>query len=218
MWAKSKQNGFTIVELLIVIVVIAILAAIVIVAYNGVQQRARSSAAALDLSLYGGKMQYGASTSGTGQYPTTLDVYNTPDYTIGPVTQGNYSLMSYCASNNNGFVLAAQTKDGNKYYVKSSNNVIQDNTINVASPCAGLNVKNVDASTPSTTFVGMPSTSCATENTTCTFTGTVSIAYGSAAQGKFTAITNMTSPVSCANTTFGDPAVGYGKACYLLNY
>ena len=40
---KIKQQGFTIVELLIVIVVIGILAAIVIVAYNGVQNRARAT-------------------------------------------------------------------------------------------------------------------------------------------------------------------------------
>jgi len=38
--AKTKQSGFTIVELLIVVVVIAILAAITIVAYNGIQTRA----------------------------------------------------------------------------------------------------------------------------------------------------------------------------------
>lgn len=40
MWSKPKQNGFTIVELLIVIVIIGILAAITIVAYNGIQARA----------------------------------------------------------------------------------------------------------------------------------------------------------------------------------
>ncbi len=43
--SKVKQSGFTIVELLIVIVVIAILAAITIVAYNGIQNRAKASAA-----------------------------------------------------------------------------------------------------------------------------------------------------------------------------
>lgn len=43
MWARTKQSGFTIVELLIVIVVIGILAAITIVAYNGVQQRASNT-------------------------------------------------------------------------------------------------------------------------------------------------------------------------------
>ena len=42
MWAKQKQSGFTIVELLIVIVVIAILAAITIVSYNGIQNRSKN--------------------------------------------------------------------------------------------------------------------------------------------------------------------------------
>lgn len=56
---KNQQNGFTIVELLIVVVVIAILAAITIVSFNGIQDRAKSSAAqsvasqvAKKLSLY----------------------------------------------------------------------------------------------------------------------------------------------------------------------
>ncbi|MEO5949781.1 MAG: type II secretion system protein [Candidatus Saccharimonas sp.] len=52
MWAKKKQNenGFTIVELLIVIVVIAILAAITIVSYNGIQARSRDSVRRQDLA------------------------------------------------------------------------------------------------------------------------------------------------------------------------
>ena len=45
---KTKQKGFTLVELLIVIVVIAILAAISIVAYSGIQQRGRDTARASD--------------------------------------------------------------------------------------------------------------------------------------------------------------------------
>ena len=44
-----KNNGFTIVELLIVIVVIGILAAIVIVAFNGVQTSAKVQQANTDL-------------------------------------------------------------------------------------------------------------------------------------------------------------------------
>jgi general secretion pathway protein G len=41
--SNKRQQGFTIVELLIVIVVIAILAAITIVAYNGIQAQAKDS-------------------------------------------------------------------------------------------------------------------------------------------------------------------------------
>ena len=41
---KTKSQGFTIVELLIVVVVIAILAAITIVSYNGITTRANQSA------------------------------------------------------------------------------------------------------------------------------------------------------------------------------
>lgn len=40
----KKDRGFTIVELLIVIVVIAILAAITVVAFNGIQNRAKTTA------------------------------------------------------------------------------------------------------------------------------------------------------------------------------
>jgi prepilin-type N-terminal cleavage/methylation domain-containing protein len=46
MTKQLKQRGFTIVELLIVVVIIAILAAITIVAYNGIQNRAKSSSIA----------------------------------------------------------------------------------------------------------------------------------------------------------------------------
>lgn len=49
---KTKQSGFTIVELLIVIVVIGILAAITIVAYNGIQRRAYNSTQATSVSAY----------------------------------------------------------------------------------------------------------------------------------------------------------------------
>jgi len=54
---KRRNDGFTIVELLIVIVVIAILAAISIVAYSGMQQRGRDSARKSDLSSIGKAIQ-----------------------------------------------------------------------------------------------------------------------------------------------------------------
>lgn len=48
--SARNGSGFTIVELLIVIVVIGILAAITIVAYNGIQDRARSGKAKADIN------------------------------------------------------------------------------------------------------------------------------------------------------------------------
>ncbi len=66
-----NRRGFTIVELLIVIVVIAILAAITIVAYNGIQNRAKQSAAQSALSQANKKiLAYAVQNSDT--YPTSL--------------------------------------------------------------------------------------------------------------------------------------------------
>lgn len=73
MWAlnkhSSKNNGFTIVELLIVIVVIGILAAIVIVAFNGVQDRAKWSKAQSDLNSINKAIQLYYAENGA--YPAT---------------------------------------------------------------------------------------------------------------------------------------------------
>lgn len=70
---QTKQRGFTIVELLIVVVIIAILAAITIVAYNGIQNRAKLSAAAAAAATIQKKMEaYAIDGSSAGTYPTTL--------------------------------------------------------------------------------------------------------------------------------------------------
>ena len=71
---QTKSRGFTIVELLIVIVVIAILAAITIVAYNGIQNRAKTSAgqAAANTII---KKAEAANAIATG-YPTTTAAFN----------------------------------------------------------------------------------------------------------------------------------------------
>ncbi len=69
---RSSQQGFTIVELLIVIVVIGILAAITIVAYNGVQSRARAAAVTADLS--NASKQFKVAQATDGVYPTTVSM------------------------------------------------------------------------------------------------------------------------------------------------
>ena len=67
-----KDQGFTIVELLIVIVVIGILAAITIVAYNGIQTRGKAAAAqALANGIVKKAEIYNTEPTTTG-YPATL--------------------------------------------------------------------------------------------------------------------------------------------------
>jgi prepilin-type N-terminal cleavage/methylation domain-containing protein len=66
---KIKEQGFTIVELLIVIVVIGILAAITIVAYNGIQNRAKANSGQVLASNIAKKFE--AYNSVNGAYPTT---------------------------------------------------------------------------------------------------------------------------------------------------
>ena len=70
---KTKQSGFTIVELLIVIVVIAILAAISIVAYNGIQNRGRGSAAASLANAAAKKLE--AYNTLNSAYPATITLF-----------------------------------------------------------------------------------------------------------------------------------------------
>jgi prepilin-type N-terminal cleavage/methylation domain-containing protein len=67
-----KQMGFTIVELLIVIVVIGILAAITIVAYNGIQNRGKTSAAQSAAVSAQKKAEIYNTDGPTGTYPVSL--------------------------------------------------------------------------------------------------------------------------------------------------
>lgn len=100
---SRKQAGFTIVELLVVIVIIGILAAITIVAYNGIQNRARTSAAQ-SLAAQANKkvMAYQASE---GSYPgdlATAGVTDTTDLQYG--VNNSSSPATYCLTATNGNV------------------------------------------------------------------------------------------------------------------
>ena len=122
MWAYSRQlkhlkavqRGFTIVELLIVVVVIAILAAITIVSYNGIQNRAKASAAQTAAEQAGKKLAtYAAIKSdmfpdeitdpelGLPSGASTYQYWHSADmksYCVTATTNG----VSYFVSNNTG--------------------------------------------------------------------------------------------------------------------
>lgn len=114
---STKRDGFTIVELLIVIVVIGILAAITIVAFNGVQNRAKTAAVQSSVSQASKKiLAYAALNS--DQYPATLadaDIKDgangvtyqyTSDNSVSPrkfaVTATSGALSYYSSDKNNG--------------------------------------------------------------------------------------------------------------------
>lgn len=69
---KKQNKGFTIVELLIVIVVIGILALLVITTYAGIQQKARNTKRAADVSAV--QTQLEAFYQTNGYYPNLTDM------------------------------------------------------------------------------------------------------------------------------------------------
>jgi prepilin-type N-terminal cleavage/methylation domain-containing protein len=71
---KKRQQGFTIVELLIVIVVIGILAALVITTYAGIQAKARNSKRQTDVQNI--QTQLEAYFQTAGNYPSLADMNN----------------------------------------------------------------------------------------------------------------------------------------------
>jgi prepilin-type N-terminal cleavage/methylation domain-containing protein len=86
----KKNSGFTIVELLIVIVIIGILAAITIVAYNGIQNRAKASAAQSSANVLQKKLEaYNAVQS---SYPTGTATTSLATQTESTLTNSGVSI------------------------------------------------------------------------------------------------------------------------------
>lgn len=204
-----KNKGFTIVELLIVIVVVGILAAITIVSFNGVTKKAAATAAQSELSQNAKAIMAGNAIS--GQY-ATADVMNGTVATKFDTTK--YKVVTYCATATD-FILAVQTNNGDEFYKKMNGAPVQDNTIDSFAPCASLGLAGAK-----TTYLNLPATACATENTKCSFSGTATVVFGHQGTGQFTSKQNLTGSIQCSTSAsdgFGsDPAYGLGKSCYVF--
>lgn len=110
----KREQGFTIVELLIVVVVIAILAGITVVSYNGISKNAKNSAIQSTLSQAVQKIEAFKINSATGLYPASLSaadltVVNTSDTTYVYDVSSNYKL--FCL---------ASSRAGRTYYISSA--------------------------------------------------------------------------------------------------
>jgi len=98
---NKKYTGFTIVELLIVIVVIGILAAITIVAFNGIQERARATAASSALEQISKKITLWHVENSAYPTPANLaavGVVDTPTISYLYTVDNTASPQSYCVT------------------------------------------------------------------------------------------------------------------------
>lgn len=101
---NKLQSGFTIVELLIVIVVIGILAAITIIAYNGIQERARSTTVTSALSQAAKKLAF-YQVDNPNAYPAALSdigIQNTANLTYQYTVNNTDQPPTYCLTAING--------------------------------------------------------------------------------------------------------------------
>ncbi len=69
---RNKQQGFTIVELLIVIIVIGILVGLVITTFTGIQQKGRNTERQTDIKAIHGQLE--AYFAQNGKYPELTDL------------------------------------------------------------------------------------------------------------------------------------------------
>lgn len=140
---KTKQTGFTIVELLIVIVIIGILAAITIVAYNGIQNRTYDTAIQSDVTNFAKKIE--VFYVDNGKYPTTLSELDSLGVTASSNSYATHvNAVMYCISGQT-WAIAGASKSGinGYYYNKNDGGLKRRAWWNAGNPCSDFNVQHI---------------------------------------------------------------------------
>ena len=168
---NSNRRGFTIVELLIVVVVIAILAAITIVAYNGIQNRAKASAAQSAASQTAKKLAAYIVTHGD-LFPDEIT-----DSDLG-LTSTNSSYQYRVASDKKSYC-ATVTTQGLSYFVSNTNltptlGVCSGHGLNGVSPITNL-VVNPSVELSASGYNANNVSSTAARSTLSNYSGTASL-------------------------------------------
>lgn len=120
----TRDNGFTIVELLVVIVVIGVLASISIVSYVGINQRAIAASLQSDLAVAANQLKMFSVDN--GQYPATISTNcNTnPDTTtnkcLSPSSGNSISNSNYSSGSSGQSFYLMESNNGTCYDVSSS--------------------------------------------------------------------------------------------------
>lgn len=144
----DQQRAFTIVELLIVIVVIGILAAITIVAFNGVQDRAKTTALVSDLTSASKQLKIDQVTS--GGYPATVAAANggqglksSSGITYRYAVDNSANPQTFCLSATNGTTF---------YSLTDSTAPVAGSCVNIALGAAATNAVLTDGNTASVPY------------------------------------------------------------------
>lgn len=115
---KKRNQGFTIVELLIVIVVIGILALLVITTYSGIQQKARNSQRQTDLQSL--QTQLEAFYSQNGYYPSRTNMNDTAWLAANMKSLDQEALIDPSNTTNSKTLVAAPVARSYSYAVLNS--------------------------------------------------------------------------------------------------
>lgn len=115
---KKRNQGFTIVELLIVIVVIGILALLVITTYSGIQAKARNSKRQTDIQSI--QTQLEAFFSQNGYYPSLADLNSSSWLGTNMKSLDQNALIDPSNPTNSKTLLAAPAAKSYSYDVKQS--------------------------------------------------------------------------------------------------
>lgn len=121
---SKRQQGFTIVELLIVIVVIGILAALVITTFTGIQQKARNTERQTDIKAMHGQVE--AYYAQAGKYPTFANLNDSTWRTANMKGLDVEALKDPRGSAST--LVAAPATDAYAYAVVASDDTACDNT------------------------------------------------------------------------------------------
>ena len=145
---KQRQNGFTIVELLIVIVVIAILAAITIVAYNGIQTRAQAATIQADLSAVVKKTELYKINGDSNLYPNSMAELGTAGLSF---SKSAYTWVLYCTDTTS-YIYAARMINTSRWWIAGSSTAVTESTAPGTSGASATTCNNLGY--PTTTYAG----------------------------------------------------------------